>query len=639
MNRQVGRLMKECDSRLSQTIQVVMKLSVVFGLTLTVSCTSTNRDSTAINSGSIKWSDCLGKDSPGAPFECSGIEVPLDYADSSGEKITIQMVRIPANPEFEYRGVLFTNPGGPGESGFDFLVSSGRELVNEVGLSGFDVVGFDPRGVDRSHGLRCSTDEENDRFSYLDYTPDDTVEKQLLKEYEADESNCQSKIGNSIVFYSTENIARDMDLMREGMGAKSISYLGISYGTYLGGVYATLFPDQVSSMVLDGGYDPQGDTIEQEYSTSARGFEDAFSNWIQWCELNEDCAFRSSDVRLKWERLYSRLDSKSLLSAKMRYANHRVLMTATKAMLYAEWAWPYLGEALSQAEAGNPDLLLLMADSYSGRNEDGTYSTSQDSLYVIHCASGFDRGLPPNPAEFAKKLKDESPWYYRDLEESDFDEAYCESIFKDQSLFEISYIGNAPIAVIGGINDPATPLRWSEELTLNMGYNKSLVKFDGEGHSQILESKCVNDIAGAVFRELILPRTGTICRPDQTVKEPKWWSNIPTAARIGTELDAAVMNVALETKDTDAFSEYRIVKDGKDEVFKKVKKAFLDSGYVLDCNGSEDPSTGPCFFSKGGVEEFGLIIYSKNEIFEYGLTEPDGPVPANSTLIVYYYFP
>jgi pimeloyl-ACP methyl ester carboxylesterase len=622
-----------------KVIKAAMNSIVVCGLLITVSCSSPMQSSSAASSETIKWSDCRGPESPGSPFQCGEMEVPLDYSDLNGQMITIQMIRIPANPDFAYQGVLFTNPGGPGESGIDFLISSGRELVNEVGLSGFDLVGFDPRGVDRSNGLRCSTDDEKDRFSYVDYTPDNPEEDLLLKEYEADESNCASRLGDSIVFYSTENTARDMDLMREGMGAKSLNFLGISYGTYLGGVYATLFPDRVSSMVLDGGYDPQGDTFEQEYLTQARGFEDAFDNWIAWCESNVECEFRSSDVRSKWERLYSKLDNESLLGSKMRYANHRVLMTATKTLLYAEWAWSHLGKALNEAENGNPDLLIDIADLTWGRNDDGTYSTSKDSQYVIHCASGFDRGLPPNPKEFVKRLKSEAPWYYRELRTSDFDEPACEPIFADQKLFKISYTGNAPIVVVGGMNDPATPLRWSEELALNMGNNASLVKFNGEGHSQILESKCVNDIAGAVFRELVIPDTQRVCNPDQVVKQPKWWSNMPTAAAVGRELDDTVISDALEMKDTDAFFEYRSAKGETDEIFREIKEAFLESGYELKCDGFEDPTVEPCFFLKGGVEEFGLLLYSKDEVSDYSLTEPEGPVPANSTLIVFYYFP
>lgn len=620
-------------------VRAVTRAIAVYGLLASVSCSSPTQSTGTSISKTIEWSDCRGPESPGSPFQCGEMEVPLDHSAKDGQKITIQMIRLPADPDFEYQGVLFTNPGGPGESGIDFLISSGRELVNEVGLSGFDVVGFDPRGVDRSNGLRCSTDDEKDRFSYVDFTPDSPEEEFLLKDYEADESNCESRLGDSIVFYSTENTARDVDLMREGMGALSLNFLGISYGTYLGGVYATLFPDRVSAMVLDGGYDPQGDTIEQEYMTQARGFEDAFANWIAWCESNIECEFRTSDVRSKWERLYSKLDKESLVSSKMRFANHRVLMTATKTLLYAEWAWLHLGKALSEAENGNPDLLLDIADVTNGRNEDGTYSTSKDSQYIIHCASGFDRSLPINPTEFVKRLKSEAPWYYRELEASDFDEPACEPIFADQKLFEISYRGNAPIVVVGGMNDPATPLRWSEELALNMGSNASFVKFSGEGHSQILESKCVNDIAGAVFRDLVIPVKQTVCNPDQEVKEPKWWSNMPTAAALGIKLDDTLISDALAMKATDAFFEYRIAMGEPDEIFREIRSAFLESGYELKCDGSENPTVEPCFFLKGGLEEFGLVLYSKDEVADYGLTEPEGPIPASSTLIVFYYYP
>jgi hypothetical protein len=114
---------------------------------------------------------------------------------------------------------------------------------------------------------------------------------------------------------------------------------------------------------------------------------------------------------------------------------------------------------------------------------------------------------------------------------------------------------------------------------------------------------------------------------------------MPTAAAVGRELDDTVISDALEMKDTDAFFEYRSAKGETDEIFREIKEAFLESGYELKCDGFEDPTVEPCFFLKGGVEEFGLLLYSKDEVSDYSLTEPEGPVPANSTLIVFYYFP
>ena len=194
----------------------------------------------------IIWEKCVGKDAPVAPFECGFVDAPIDYRQPEGDKTSIALVRLPAEDPKNRKGVILTNPGGPGASGFDFIESAGKLLISKLGLAEFDILGFDPRGVDRSGGLRCYDDAKLDKFLYMDSTPDDKAEQALFDENEKDSSTCEDKLGKSIKFYSTEYIARDMDLIRAGMRVKKIHYLGISYGTYLGGVYATLFPDRVA---------------------------------------------------------------------------------------------------------------------------------------------------------------------------------------------------------------------------------------------------------------------------------------------------------------------------------------------------------------------------------------------------------
>ena len=624
-----------CSTKRAFSIGLYIALS-----TLTSCSTDSNKsDTNKVKDATISWSACEGEDAPDAPFECSNLEVPLDYKKPDGTKITIALIRIPADKEFDYQGILLTNPGGPGGSGFDFLVSSGEELLNEVGLYSYDLVGFDPRGVDRSNGLRCATDDELDRFSYLDYTPDNADEKKALDEYESDESTCESRLGSSILHYSTENTALDMDRIREGMGVESISYLGISYGTYLGGVYATLFPERVSAMVLDGGFDPQGDTLEQEYATQARGFEEAFGNWINWCESNDVCEFKSEDVKSSWDDLYNELDKKSLITAEGREVNHQVLMTATVFALYSQSMWEYLGTALAGTQDGDSDFLLAMADIFNDRNDDGTYTTSQTSSYVIRCASGFERELPTEAVEFVKKLKEEFPWYYRELAPSDFDEPSCESIFENQNIVDVSYSGDAPIVVVGGTNDPATPFRWSEELESSLGTNSALVRFTGEGHGQILDSKCVGAIAESVFVDLEVPKSVLTCSTDEKVKRPEWWLNMPGKVQIGMMLDSGELGEAIELKDTDAYSEFRAIEEDAESVQKRITEAFKEAGYEVSCDGEDPPLYNPCFFAKGENEEFGLVLYTSQELEDYELNQPKGPVPANTTLIVFYYWP
>ncbi len=237
------------------------------------------------------WESCDDEMAQDPALECATLEVPLDYETSGGETIGIALVRYPAIGE-RIGAVLF-NPGGPGGSGFDYIAQAGSAISSFMGLDSFDIIGFDPRGVDRSGGLRCQTDAELDAEMFLDDTPDTPEEQALLDATATSFSTaCKAKYGDTLHEYSTANTARDMDAMRVAFGDEQISFIGISYGTYLGAVYATMFPDQVRALVLDSAYEPGGDTLEQQYTTQLVGFENAFNDWAAWCaETPDECAF------------------------------------------------------------------------------------------------------------------------------------------------------------------------------------------------------------------------------------------------------------------------------------------------------------------------------------------------------------
>lgn len=606
----------------------------------TLSCsTSSVGESSGDNGGSIAWGSCRGENAPQAPFECGFIDVPLDYSNPEADKISIALVRIPASEEKQYEGAILLNPGGPGGSGFDSLTYLGEELLDKLDLGAFDLIGFDPRGVDRSGGLRCATDAEMDKFLYYDSTPDNEIEQTIFDEVEDDDTTCEDKLGPSIKHYSTENIARDMDLIRSELQLEKINYLGISYGTYLGGVYATLFPDRVESMILDAAFDPQGDTEEERYITQAVGFEKAFAKWTKWCEETTDCTFHTNDVAKKWNNLYSRLDKNSDISTSGRDVNHEVMMSATKYALYSESDWPLLADALQQAEVGKPDSLLQLADWDNYRREDGTYSTHNDSFYVIFCASGFQQALPNNPQELVRKLKQVAPWYSRETKASDFEEPWCENAFENQKLFEINYQGNAPILIIGGENDPATPIRWAEEMLLNMGTNASLLRFTGEGHSQILESKCVDTIAKDLFTRKILPIANTVCGPDKPIPKPDWWSDIPPKALLGTSVNTQELEAVLGAKNTDVYSEHRAVPGNLKDVFTHIYESFGNANFSTDCTSTDIPIEKPCFFWRLEGNYIGLIIYTEEEIRKWKLEQFDIPVPDGTHLATFYFWP
>jgi len=285
-------------------------------------------------------------------LECATLVVPLDYAQPDGETITLALVRIPASSTRE--GAVLYNPGGPGGSGFEYVARGGQRYVDTLGLESFDFVGFDPRGVDRSAGIRCQSDAELDKYMFPDTTPDTPEETAFLTESRyAFADACKAKYGDKLQHYSTANTARDMDMIRMAMGDEKIRYVGVSYGTYLGAMYATLFPEHVQAMVLDSAYQPTGDTIEDQYLTQLKGFALAMNNWIDWCESEAGCAFATGDVGKRWDALYAQYDANPVTAADGRVANQEVVVLATISALYSESSWPELGVALNNAENGD----------------------------------------------------------------------------------------------------------------------------------------------------------------------------------------------------------------------------------------------------------------------------------------------
>jgi pimeloyl-ACP methyl ester carboxylesterase len=526
----------------------------------------------------LEWAPCTGEDAPEAPFECATMTAPLDYKNVKGETIDIAMIRIPAS-EAETKGVVLTNPGGPGASGFDSFVIAGEYEVSRLRLYEFDYVSFDPRGVDRSFGLKCYTDKELDLTMMTDETPDTDAEKKVVEEAEKIGDGCIEKYGEKLRHFSTENTARDMDLMRESMGFEQINYLGFSYGTYLGGVYATLFPEQVGAMVLDSAFDPAGDTPEEDALTQAVGFNETYNRFGEWCEDNDKCAFTTSDFNADWLALEKKLDTDSIVTRSGRFVNHNVLETATIQAFYSESTWPVLAKALQDARNGKGAGLLALADVYNGRDEDGHYSTSSNSRPLISCASGIvDKGSK-NPAKMLKTAKQKAPWYFRNAEKSWFEESDCGKPFNDVEPIELRYSGDASIIVIGGDKDPATPFRWAEKMSKNLK-GSVLVKYTGEGHGSVGINWCTTEIARLVLTVNISPPyVGTECGIDVPLQKPYWWEEL-TKSIPGVRYSGLKLGPQLGFPLAGFFTEFFVIRSDIDTSRKAIFQALLSNGLV-----------------------------------------------------------
>ncbi|WP_405833055.1 alpha/beta hydrolase [Streptomyces sp. NBC_00105] len=222
-----------------------------------------------------------------ASYECATLKVPLDYRRPDGRTIDLAISRMKSENPAKRHGAMLLNPGGPGGSGLDLPLMMNEAMPKEV-REQYDLIGFDPRGVGASSPITCGLDDAEQNFNRA-YRPETFDADVTWARTVADK--CREKAGSELPYITTRNTARDMDTIRAVLGERKLSYLGYSYGTYLGAVYSQMFPDRTDRFVLDSGVDPQRiwRGMIQVWATEA---EPAFARWTQWA------AQRSAEFQL-----------------------------------------------------------------------------------------------------------------------------------------------------------------------------------------------------------------------------------------------------------------------------------------------------------------------------------------------------
>ncbi|WP_051734912.1 MULTISPECIES: alpha/beta fold hydrolase [Streptomyces] len=228
------------------------------------------------------WHRC-SPDRPAA-YECATLKVPLDYQRPEGRTLDLAISRMKSENPAERRGVLLINPGGPGTSGLSRPIRTHAEMPKDV-RDRYDLVGFDPRGVGRSSPIGCGDLSEAEVGVGGAYRPETFASDVSWARGIADK--CRAKSGDVIPYITTRNTARDMDVIRAALGERKVSYLGYSYGTYLGAVYSQMFPERTDRFVLDSGVDP-GRVWRGMIQAWGTGAEPAFERWTRWVAERSD---------------------------------------------------------------------------------------------------------------------------------------------------------------------------------------------------------------------------------------------------------------------------------------------------------------------------------------------------------------
>ncbi|MFE3829526.1 alpha/beta hydrolase [Streptomyces sp. NPDC059092] len=428
-----------------------------------------------------QWKRC-DADSP-AELECATINVPLDYRLPGGKRIDLAISRIKSTAPDKRHGVLFSNPGGPGGQGL-YMPMGMQERLPESAQQKYDLIGFDPRGVGKSSPVSCGL--EPDEEEWLRPYKEETFDKDVA--WARDVANkCKEKAGDTLSHITTRNTARDMDLIRAILGEKKISYVGYSYGTYLGAVYTQLFPGRADRFVLDSAIDPAR-AWRGMIQWWAEGAEPAFDRWTEWAaERSEKYGLGDTPKevdRTFWD-LVEQADEKPIEVEGWPNTGDDIRSGMRGAVFSPEYATEGIVE-LKKAAAGEPAAAKKLAP-FAGSEGAGTAGAAAEtpsdnmtaSLLAVVCGdnSAVWSRDPESYRQDAIEDKGRYPLF------GDFASSIKPCAFWDESAEPATEVNNkVGSLVVQNEWDSQTPLPSGQALHAALKGSKMLTVLGGEGH-------------------------------------------------------------------------------------------------------------------------------------------------------------
>jgi pimeloyl-ACP methyl ester carboxylesterase len=469
----------------------------------------------------LAWTDC------GGGYQCTSVGVPLDYDQPRGAQLALAAIKLPASDPTKRIGTLFVNFGGPGASGVDRLrLRSGWDWLFSPELKErFDLVAWDTRGVYHSTTQRCfDTDaEQADFFNRQPTFPVGAVEERAFYADAAELGvRCLVKEGDLINHMSSANTARDLDVMRQAVGDRQLSYLGLSYGTYVGATYANLFPTKVRAMVLDGALDFTGnatghgtDGLRLPIDTRQdvpRGIAETVGQFVSRCDAaGAGCAL-SGGAAAKFATLAqaARQAPISLYGSDWTYAG--IIGTIAGNLVHPLW-WADLAvllQDLYNAATGAPAALtarraLVTPEQYDNRSE---------AFYATNCV---DSVVPRNPSVYSRLAvtEDRRVPYFGPVGVFDYMPcAFWPGHDADRYDGPWNTWTSAPILVVNNRYDPSTPLHGAQDGTAELarGY---LFTVEGAGHTGMyVPSTCGEKVKRDYLFTATLPAPTVTCSAD-----------------------------------------------------------------------------------------------------------------------------
>jgi pimeloyl-ACP methyl ester carboxylesterase len=471
----------------------------------------------------LQWRSC-GEDFPLA--ECAVATVPLDYDRPSRGTTELALARIPASDPADRVGTVFVNPGGPGGSGVGLVLFGFGEFLRDQLDGRFDVVGFDPRGVGASDPLHCFDSEEQlDEFfagqPLFPFRRDQY--RPFFDTYRALGAECLDDRQAVAANMSTADVARDMDLLRRAVGDPKLTYLGFSYGSYLGNTYANLFPRNIRALAIDGVLDPRLWSSGWQIVSDRVATQEVMDEFLRLCdEAGADCAFTApGGAQARWRALTRAVRAEPVPLPDGTLVTYDLLIGLMQGALYepASWGGPegaaalldLVADAALGDQAAAADVVTVrqsLIDQLTPSAPEADYDNGLDAYFGNQCA---DTEYPSSFGAFrlidlyaaAGSPFGPSWWWFN---------AGCAGwpTSRDRYVGPWTARTSAPVLVIGNFFDPATA-HTGAEATDRLLPNSRLLSYAGWGHTAYGLSACATQHTNAYLLTGSLPPAGTVC--------------------------------------------------------------------------------------------------------------------------------
>ena len=454
----------------------------------------------------IVWTACDG--STNTAVECGNIEVPFDYADPEQGSFVLYVKKHNAANPADRIGSMMVNPGGPGFGGSS-LADDARYYFSQDLIDRFDIIAWDPRGTGESTPAVDCVDTFDEYFG-LDSPPETPEEKQaLIDASQAFNDKCAENSGTILPYISTQASAQDINSLRLALGEEKVSFFGFSYGSELGTTWATMFPETVRAIVVDGAVDPNASSTE-EGMNQAKGFEGQLATFLKQCSEKTTCAFHNGGkAESAFDQLVLDIDTTPLeVSTDRTPVTQGVLFTAVAQAMYSDYYWPQLSEALSEAQNGDGKGILQLYDDYYQRKDDGTYGNELEAFLAISCLDDPGASSTQDVDSHIEDFIAAAPRLG-----GNFAYGYSCALWpvKQAAKVNITGKGAGPIVVVGTTGDPATPLDSTRKMALSLEQG-ILIVVDANQHTGYGANNCVVKAVDDYLINLSVPKNETTCK-------------------------------------------------------------------------------------------------------------------------------